>query len=84
MPGYNEKSLVQFQHERPARRQNSPYPHTPPNYGAKQQYAKEADSSAPLDAKGQKFIQKLNGRFLYPARAVNSPLLMPLSQLESQ
>ena len=84
MPGYNEKSLVQFQHEKPARRQDSPYPHTPPNYGAKQQYAKEADSSAPLDAKGQKFIQKLNGRFLYPARAVNSPLLMPLSQLATQ
>ena len=30
MPGYVAKALKQFQHEKPKRRQDSPYPWTPP------------------------------------------------------
>ena len=84
MPGYNAKALIRFQHKKPARRQDSPHPHTPPNYGAKVQYAKDADTSTPLDKDGQRFIQQLAGTFLFPARAVDSPLLVSLSSIASQ
>ena len=84
MPGYGERALTRFQHEAPRTRQDSPHPHTPPNYGAKQQFVKDDDSSAPLDAKGQKFIQQITGTFLFEGRAVNSPLLVPLSSLSSE
>lgn len=84
IPGYNAKALIRFQHEKPARRQDSPHPHTPPNYGAKVQYAKDSDTSLPLDKEGQRFIQQLAGTFLFPARAVDSPLLVSLSSIASQ
>ena len=45
MPGYVAKALNQFQHEKPKRRQDSPYPWTPPKYGAKVQYAEGEDES---------------------------------------
>ena len=35
MPGYVAKAQQEFGHEIPTRRQDSPNPHTPPNYGAK-------------------------------------------------
>ena len=84
MPGYNAKALTRFHHEKPTTRQDSPHLHTPPNYGAKVQYAKGADESAPLDKDGQRFIQQLTGTFLFPARAVDSPLLVSLSSIASQ
>ena len=37
LPGYNTKALKRFNHEPPSKRQDSPYPHTPPKYGAKLQ-----------------------------------------------
>ncbi|EJK52955.1 hypothetical protein THAOC_27701 [Thalassiosira oceanica] len=45
MPGYNAKALIRFQQEKPARQKDSPHPNTPPNYGAKVQYAKEEPAS---------------------------------------
>ena len=35
MPGYVQKALTRFQHPLPAKRQDQPYPHVKPNYGAK-------------------------------------------------
>jgi hypothetical protein len=35
MPGYVRKALTRFQHPHPAKRQDQPYPHVKPNYGAK-------------------------------------------------
>ena len=49
-----------FEHKAPSRPQHQPYPHTPPNYGAKKQYAKEADKSPLLDKHGKKFIMQVN------------------------
>ena len=84
MPGYNEKGLKRFGHEAPARRQDSPHEHAPPNYGAKVQYAKDDDTSAPLDDANTKQIQQIIGTYLFPGRAVNSPLLVPLSSMAGQ
>ena len=84
LPGYNAKALKRFHHEPPTKRQDSPYPHTPPKYGAKQQYADGPDDSPPLDKADKTFIQQVTGTFLFSGRAVDSPLLTPLSAIASQ
>ena len=40
MAPYLDKALRQFDNVIPKKRQQSPYPHIKPNYGAKQQFAK--------------------------------------------
>ena len=40
---------AKFNHPNPKKPQHSPHCHTPVNYGAKVQYAKEAPDSPPLD-----------------------------------
>lgn len=84
MPGYVKKALERFDHQPPASPQNSPYPHTRPNYGAKIQYATDPDSSPELGKKEKKFIQQVTGTLLYYARAVDSTLLTALSAIASQ
>ena len=84
MPGYVPQALTEFGHVAPTRRQDSPFPHTPPRYGAKIQYATAPDESPKLDNDGQKFIQRVNGKFLYVGRAVDSTLLTPLSAIATQ
>ena len=54
MPGYINKALQHFTHERPQRLQNSPHPHVAPTYRAKVQYVKLEELSEPLDKVGQK------------------------------
>ena len=53
MPGYVRKALTRFQHKPPAKRQDQPYPHVKPNYGAKQQYSQENDNSPALNKAGK-------------------------------
>ena len=43
MPRYVQDALQRFKHNPPQRQQDQPYPHTPPEYGAKVQYAKGGD-----------------------------------------
>ena len=49
MPNYCEKSRKLFQHKMPKKRQDQPYPHIEQTYGAKQQYAEEADTLPPIN-----------------------------------
>ena len=84
IPGYVQKALTRFQHEPPKKPQHQPYPHTPPNYGQKVQYAKEADTSQKLDKKDKKFIQEVTGVFLFYARAVDNTMLVALSAIASE
>ena len=84
MPGYIKKALTELKHSTPAKRQDSPYPHTPPKYGAKKHYADVPIDSPPLDKEGKRYIQRANGKFLYYARGVDPTMLMPLSALASQ
>ena len=83
MPDYVKRALKQFQHKL-RKRQNQPFPHTPIEYGAKQQFAKEKTKSPKLDAKGKKFVQQVCGKFLFLGRAVDSTLLAPISAIASQ
>eukprot|EP00956_Cyclotella_meneghiniana_P017716 scaffold29109_cov56-Cyclotella_meneghiniana.AAC.5 len=83
MPDYVKNALKQFHHKL-RKRQHQPFPHTPIEYGAKQQFAKESSKSPKLDAKGKKFVQQVCGKFLFLGRAVDSTLLAPISAIASQ
>ena len=84
MSGYIEKTLTQFNHPTPTKRQDSPYPSTPPKYGAKIQYA-QTPIDAPLVGKAdKKFIQQVCGQFLFYRRAVDSTIVTALSASTSQ
>ena len=82
MPGYIKEARQCFNHLMPAKLQDSPYPHTPPKYGAKIQYADEQDTSQLLYKEGKRYIQRVCGTFLYLARAVYTTCLTPLTRLE--
>eukprot|EP00804_Cyclotella_cryptica_P008936 CCRYP_012042-RA/>CCRYP_012042-RA protein AED:0.44 eAED:0.44 QI:0/-1/0/1/-1/1/1/0/183 len=84
MPGYVKKALSQFQHPKPQTPQHAPFPATPINYGAHQQYAKAPSTATLLDPKGKKFIQQVCGKFLFLGRAVDPTLLCPISAIASQ
>ena len=84
LPGYVKKALLQFNHTKPTKRQDSPFPYTPPNYGQKKQYAQQHSDAPALDKKGKLFIQQVCGKFLFYGRAVDSTLLTPISAIASQ
>jgi hypothetical protein len=83
MQPYLQKALRQFDNIVPSKRQDSPYPHVEPKYGAKEQFA-EYDTSPPAGPEAQKHVQKVNGKFLWYAQGVYGTLLTPLSALASQ
>eukprot|EP00804_Cyclotella_cryptica_P009002 CCRYP_003107-RA/>CCRYP_003107-RA protein AED:0.29 eAED:0.29 QI:0/0/0/1/1/1/2/0/642 len=84
MPGYKAKALKQFHHKPPSKPQHSPFPTKPIKYGAKKQYAAPPSTAPLLDKKGKKFIQQVCGKLLFLGRAVDSPLLCPISAIASQ
>ena len=75
---------VKFNHSDPRKPQQSPYKHAPIIYGAKIQYAAEADNSAPLDEAGILRVQSIVGELLFYCRAVDNKLLVGLSELGQQ
>ncbi len=80
---YLENALQQFDNVIPAKRQQSPYPHVKPTYGAKQQFAKY-DELDPIDDEKKKQIQKVTWKFLWYARGVDGILLTPLIAIASK
>jgi hypothetical protein len=84
MPGYKDKALKQFQHHKPSTPQHSPFQCAQIQYGAKKQYALQESTAKPLDKNDKKFIQKVCGKFLFLARAVDPTLLCPISAIASQ
>ena len=84
IPGYCEKACQRFNHKWPKKPQDQPYPHIEPIYGAKQQFAPDEDTSAPLSKQDKTFIQEVIGVFLYYARAVDCTMLAALGSLAAQ
>ena len=84
MPGYLSKAMKRFKHPTPTRQQNSPHPHTAPNYGAKVQYSPENDDSPPLDKEDTKYIQAVAETLLYYGRAVDNTILTALSAVATE
>ncbi len=84
MRDYINNLLLKYNHPKPCKPQNSPHKHQEIIYGAKEQFLPDNDTSAPLDDKGIKRIQGINGSLLYYARAVDNKLLAMLSTISSQ
>ena len=84
MPEYIPNAIKRFRHERPRKRQDQPHAHTPPSYGATQQFAKQESEEPELEADDKTFIQQVLGTFLYYARAVDSTMLVALSSIASE
>ena len=61
---YVQDALTRFRHARPRKLQDQPYPHVKPTYGAKVQYATDADPSPLLTPAQKKFVQEVTGTFL--------------------
>ena len=83
MPGYVEKALARFKHERPKKPQDQPHQHTIPTYGAKIQYAKKEDDTNELDKNDKQYVQQVVGTFLFYGRAVDGTVLTALSAIAS-
>ncbi len=84
MPGYLDKAFLKFKHVAPSKKQNSPHPHTIPQYGAKTQYAESQDESPLANKEDTKHVQAVMGTLLYYARAVDSTILTALSSLTTE
>ena len=82
MPGYCSKALTRFCHKT-SKLLDQPHQHAVLVYGAKIQYAKEADKAALLDPVDKTFIQQVKGTFLYYVRVVDATMLLALSVIAS-
>ena len=83
MPGYTDKTLLQFNHPDPARSQHSPNKATPIQYGSKVQ--KVVKDATPLLNKAEiKQVQEIVGTLLYYGRAIDPTLLAALSTIASR
>ena len=83
MPGYITQALHKFQHETPKLQQHAPHKHNEVQYGRKIQLTEPADTSPPLSKDDIKRLQQIIGTLLYYARAVDSTMLVTLSDLSS-
>ena len=62
----------------------SPHKHVEPKYGQKVQYAEPTDDTTKLDYVDINLIQKIVGTFLYYGIAVDSTILVALSNIASE
>ena len=83
MPGYVTTALHKFQHPKPNKAQDSPYPANAKQYGVKVQLTDPIDTTARLPKHEIKRIQQIIGTFLFYGRAVDPTLLTALSELSS-
>ena len=81
---YVTEALKSFKHTSLCKPKHQPHPHVLPTYGAKVQYATNADSSMILGKEGKKFIQEVTGTSLYYARAVNCTILTSLVSIATK
>ena len=79
MPGYIADALHHFQHAPSKLQLHAPSKWNPPNYGSKVQLTKEHDDSTKHTAKETKLLQRVVGKFLYYAQAVDPTMLHILS-----
>ena len=80
MDGYVEKALQEFMHTPPKQHHYGPSKVVRPDYGAKVQYVKD-DTTRPLDKKKINYLQRVVGKFLYYARAIDNTMLHALNDI---
>jgi hypothetical protein len=83
MPGYVNNVLNKFQHDNHKTPQNTPSKYVTPVYGEKTQYATQDDTPL-LSAKQCTTIQNITGSVLHYSRAVNTTVLMHLSDIATK
>ena len=84
MPGYIAKLLLKFKHTKPNKPQHIPY-RAPQNiYGAASQDTILYDMTRKLDYKRILVVQKVVGRVLYCAIAVDLTVIVLLSAITSE
>eukprot|EP00804_Cyclotella_cryptica_P007211 CCRYP_009751-RB/>CCRYP_009751-RB protein AED:0.29 eAED:0.25 QI:0/-1/0/1/-1/1/1/0/612 len=83
LPGYIQKVLQRFQHDKPDTPQCCPYQPHPKKFGADSQDTLPQDTSKPLDPDGVKRVQQVVGSLLFYARAVDNTILPALSTIAS-
>jgi hypothetical protein len=81
MPNYVSDALHHFQHISAKQAVHAPSKWTPPNYGTKVQLTAPTDASPKHTANETKTLQRVIGKFLYYARAVDPTMLHILSNL---
>jgi hypothetical protein len=84
MPGYVQKQLAKYNHEKPKKPQHCPWEPAPIKYGSKSQETDQPDTSPPLDKAGIQRIQQIVGSFLYYSRATDPTIPHALNKLSSQ
>jgi hypothetical protein len=82
MDGYVEQALAEFEHSIPKQHHYGPSRAVEPIYGQRVQYAK-VDESELASATMVKFIQRVTGKFLYYARAIDNTMLHALNNIVS-
>jgi len=80
MDEYVESALKEFQHAMPRQHHYGPSKMEARDYGAKVQYVKH-DDTAPLNADQIKHIQRVVGKFLFLARAIDCTMLHALNEI---
>ena len=83
MQPYLKKAIRQFNNTIHTKKEDSPYPHTPPKFEVKEQFA-EYDKSAHIGKTEQKHLQTIPGKFLWYERGVDTTILPALSTLAAQ
>ena len=81
MKDYVEKTLHKLNYKCTNKNQMAPHKWTVPAYGKNRQFPQPQDSSAPLDNKGIKYVQRAVGSFLYYGRAVDNTILTALNDI---
>jgi hypothetical protein len=84
MPNYVRDALKQLQHPTPLKPVHAPHKSRIIVYGRKAQTPTEEDNSPKLDGPNTKRIQRITGKFLFYARAVDHTMLVALNELGRQ
>jgi hypothetical protein len=80
MPGYVAQALKEFEHATPTTHYTAPSKIERPDYGVKVQYVKE-DLTKQLQAEQIKFLQRVTGKFLFYARAIDNTMLHAINDI---
>ena len=83
MEGYVAKALEELEHIFPKKHFYGPSNTMPPTYGAKVQYVQE-DLTRPLTPEQYKSVERIVGKFLYYARAIDNTMAHMMNHIGSQ
>ena len=82
MKNYVKQALMELKHAAKTRQQHAPSKLDRPEYVAKVQYAK-VDESTELEEPQIKYLQRVVGKFLYYARAIDTTMLHAINDIGS-